>query len=402
MVIVGFDYGVYRHSVCAIDEDGQVVLAQEVEHSSSALLKLLSALQRVVPGSEVRVGIERSSGVLVDMLAEFGFRVFAINPKQIDRWRQFGQGSVAKDDGRDALAIANALRLRPEAFKEVEDSPARAQVRQLIGMRDAIVRGRTEWLHRLVAALRPAMPTVLDLVDPQTEWGLAVLIRIAQVSRPTRLRASTLSKLMVRVRKVTPEDVVAALRADQASMSTRSWDGIATVAGFAAKQLVQLNRQHKAIKRTMLAAIDRFVAEAGPEAQRDIEIIQSMPGAGPHLVAALIAYGWGAVEDRDRQRVRRLGGVAPVTQQTGGRRRPRQSEVRQRRACQSRLREALHHWGRVATMYDAKAKARFAELKARGFTFGRSIRQLVDGLLIVLFSALKKGEVYVQPVAVAC
>ena len=50
----------------------------------------------------VAVAIETPHGVLVDALLEHGFAVFAINPKQLDRFRDRFTVAGAKDDRRDA------------------------------------------------------------------------------------------------------------------------------------------------------------------------------------------------------------------------------------------------------------------------------------------------------------
>ena len=53
--------------------------------------------------SEVAVGIEVPRGAMVEGLLERGFAVFAINPKQLDRFRDRYTVAGAKDDRRDAF-----------------------------------------------------------------------------------------------------------------------------------------------------------------------------------------------------------------------------------------------------------------------------------------------------------
>jgi hypothetical protein len=43
-------------------------------------------------------------------LVERGFQVYAINPKQLDRFRDRYSMSGAKDDRRDAFVLADSLR----------------------------------------------------------------------------------------------------------------------------------------------------------------------------------------------------------------------------------------------------------------------------------------------------
>ena len=58
----------------------------------------------------VFVAIEVPHGPVVESLMERGFRVHAINPKQLDRFRDRFSPAGAKDDSRDAEVLADALR----------------------------------------------------------------------------------------------------------------------------------------------------------------------------------------------------------------------------------------------------------------------------------------------------
>jgi Transposase len=68
----------------------------------SALRKSLTRLAR-------RIAIEVPRGALVETLAERGFPVFSINPKQLDRFRDRYSPAGAKDDSRDTFVLADSL-----------------------------------------------------------------------------------------------------------------------------------------------------------------------------------------------------------------------------------------------------------------------------------------------------
>jgi hypothetical protein len=65
-----------------------------------------------------------------------------------------------------------------------------------------------------------------------------------------------------------------------------------------------------------------------------------------------------------------------------------------RTGCNGRLRNALYHWARVASQYDAPSHRYYGRLRARGHTHGRALRSLADRLLRVLVAMLKSGELY--------
>ncbi len=56
------------------------------------------------------------------MLIERRFQVFALNPKQLARFRERRTVAGAKDDRRDALALADALRTDLPSFRAVHVS----------------------------------------------------------------------------------------------------------------------------------------------------------------------------------------------------------------------------------------------------------------------------------------
>ncbi len=54
---------------------------------------------------------------MVETLIERSFKVHAINPKQMDRFRDRFTLAGAKDDSRDAEVMASALRTDPRCFR---------------------------------------------------------------------------------------------------------------------------------------------------------------------------------------------------------------------------------------------------------------------------------------------
>ena len=58
--------------------------------------------------SQILAAIEVPHGPVVETLIERGFKVHAINPKQMDRFRDRFTMAGAKDDSRDAEVMASA------------------------------------------------------------------------------------------------------------------------------------------------------------------------------------------------------------------------------------------------------------------------------------------------------
>jgi hypothetical protein len=86
---VGIDWGYETHQVCLVDATGHVHHTRRVAHDRGALeayLAELLAYTGVAPG-QIAVAIEAPRGALVATLVERGVAVSAINPKQLDRFR---------------------------------------------------------------------------------------------------------------------------------------------------------------------------------------------------------------------------------------------------------------------------------------------------------------------------
>ena len=95
-------------------------------------------------------------------------------------------------------------------------------------------------------------------------------------------------------------------------------------------------------------------------------------------------------ERRDYHALRCLSGVAPVTKRSG-----KSVLVLRRMATSKRLRDAVHHWVRVAVIHDPICKARYAALRARGHGHARSLRTVGDRLLKVACKMLENGTTFV-------
>ncbi len=172
--------------------------------------------------------------------------------------------------------------------------------------------------------------------------------------------------------------------------------GTVAAATATVRLLVQRLKLYNEQAREVKLTLDKLLAKFGEQAaesggQRDAEILLSMPGVGRVVVATLLAEAYRALVARDYQGLRTLCGVAPVTQQSGKKRR-----VLMRQACNPRLRDAVYHWARVASQGDHKWKAKYAALRASGHSHGRALRGIADRLLSVACAMLKEQSFYRQ------
>jgi transposase len=136
-----------------------------------------------------------------------------------------------------------------------------------------------------------------------------------------------------------------------------------------------------------LSEVGSDTSDHGPERPTDVAVLRSLPGVGRIVAATLLAEASQAIADRDYQALRSYAGVAPVTRQSGNKK-----IVVMRRGCNNRLRIAVYHWSRVATMCDERSRSYYVKLRARGHSHGRALRTLADRWLTVLVAMLKTHE----------
>src|SRR5271157_5217728 len=122
---VGIDWASETHQVCLVAADGKIIGERAFAHGGAGLAEMCDWLV-TTSGEEpptVAVAIEAPHGPVVEILLERRFQVDAVNPKQLDRFRDRFTVAGAKDDRRDAYVLADALRTDRHCFRRltVED-----------------------------------------------------------------------------------------------------------------------------------------------------------------------------------------------------------------------------------------------------------------------------------------
>src|SRR5262249_47821743 len=86
---VGIDWATKAHQVCVLDAHRNVLAEVVVTHKGDAIAKFAEELIAIAGGSPtvIAVAIETPHGAILDTLMDRGIAVFAINPKQLDRFR---------------------------------------------------------------------------------------------------------------------------------------------------------------------------------------------------------------------------------------------------------------------------------------------------------------------------
>ena len=205
-----------------------------------------------------------------------------------------------------------------------------------------------------------------------------------------RIRARTVANFLKRhrVRRINAAEVLDRLREPALSVAPGTTEAAAAHLEVVWSQLAvtgqQLARAYREMDR--LTAVLPDSAEEGPgtPAQRDVDILSSLPGIGRIVLATLLAEAHDAVRRRDYQALRCLCGVAPVTRRSG-----KSVIVVRRLAAHNRLQDAVYHWASIAIQHDAISKSKYAALRSRGHRHARALRSVADRLLQVACAMLQ-------------
>ena len=396
---VGIDWATAAHQVAALDPERRLIAERSAAHTGEALAALadwLTALASEAP-ERVAVAIEVPRGAVVETLLERGFHVFALNPKQLDRFRDRHTVAGAKDDRRDAFVLADALRTDQPAFRRIHpEDPLTVQLRELSRVEDDLVQEFTRLSNRLREQLVRFYPQPLALSPAVDEPWLWTLLELA----PTPAAAQRLTRAKVdrllrahRIRRFTADDLMARLQAPALHVAPGTAEAASVHIALLVPRLRLLRDQRTDCARRIEELLTRLGEDQDVAGQRgehrDVAILRSLPGVGRTVTATMLAEASRALAARDYHGLRAQAGIAPVTQQSGKR-----VLVLMRRGCNRRLRYAVYHWGRVAIQGDPKARAHYEQLRRRGHSHGRALRGVVDRLLAMLMAMLRTRTLY--------
>jgi transposase len=292
--------------------------------------------------------------------------------------------------------LADSLRTDGRAYRRIDnDHPDVIELREWSRMATDLTAEDVALCNQARQQLSRFYPQILELSGDTGEAFILALLEAAPTpAKAQRLRSAQIEKLLRdhKIRRWTSDEILAILRKPALVVAPGTTEA-------AVGHLRQLVARIRLVRRQLAECrekLDEILARLGAEeAQgrknepRDVEILLSLPGVGRIVAASLLAEASRPLRDRDYQALRTLSGIAPVTKRSG-----RTLVVEMRRACNLRLRDALHHAARNAGQTDDAWKTRCAALRARGQTHGRACRGVADALLRVALAMLRTRTLY--------
>src|SRR5262245_40052296 len=288
----GVDWASESHHVFLTDGDGRKKGERVFKHSGEGLAEMaawLLATSGAVEGSKIQVAIEVPHGPVVETLIERGFQVHAINPKQMDRFRDRFTLAGAKDDSRDAEVMASALRTDPRCFRllAVAD-PVVIELRAWSRIAEDLGAERNRLTNRLREQLWRYFPAILELEnDLGAEWLLDLWETVPTPDKAARIHETTIAKLLKRnrIRRFDAAHVLDVLRKPPVQVAAGTTEAASAHITTLIARVRLVNRQLKDAHHRLDALTARLIpteeAEPGQRKQHDVEILASLPAGSP-------------------------------------------------------------------------------------------------------------------------
>jgi transposase len=384
---IGLDWGGTSHAVCAVDDCGGVQTRFEARHDHAGLTDLVRRLAKFGQPSQLKIAIERPSGLLVDTLVDAGFVVVPIHPNAVKACRSRYSAAHAKTDGSDAYLLADLLRTDGHRFEPLHpECDAVKALRALSRTRDDLVAKRTALGNQLRALLDSFWPgAAATFAEVESPIAIAFVLRYPTPQAAAHLGEKRLASFLAQHRysgRRTARELLERLRnAPQTQAGPLEAD--------AKGELV----------RSLALVLERLVAQIALVSSRiehdllateDGTWLTSFPRIG-RINAAQLYAEIGSVRERypTDAALAAEAGAAPVTRQSG-----KSHSVAFRWACNTRLRQALTTFADNSRHSSPWAADIYQRARARGAKHPHAIRVLARAWLRVLWRCWRDRRPY--------
>lgn len=397
-VFVGVDWSEESHDVCVMDVEGRVVASGKVTNDLGGVARLHDLVGRALDADDevdpvVSVGIETDRGLLVQALVTAGYRVHAVNPLSVDRYRDRHRVSGAKSDPGDARVLADMVRTDAHQHRLVAGDSDQVEAIKLVARsHQSAIWSRRRLANQVRSALREFHPAALLVFDDITHGDALAVLEIA----PTPELGRTLSKAKIASalrrggRKLNvdkrAEQIYETLRLEQLAQPARVAEAYGSIVASLVKVIAAHNRQIDELEELLT---DHFGQHP------DADILRSLPGLGV-VTGARVLGEFGDDPDRyatpkDRKN---YAGTSPLTVASGTRRVVRARHIRNRR-----LADALHWWAFNAISRSPGARALYDKRRAAGDTHSGALRVVGNRLVGILHGCLRTRTLYNEDLA---
>jgi transposase len=367
VLFVGDDWAEDHHDIEVQDEQGRVLARARLPEGIAGITRLHALIGRFAgpdaePG-EVAVGIETDRGLWVTALRAAGYTVYAINPRQVARYREPVAGDSA---GAEAIKVA-------------------ARTHQTLTWE------RTRQVQRLRHQLREYFPAALEAFeDLDAPDALELLAKAPDPARAARLTRAQVAAALKRARRRDiagkTDAILAALRTEQMRQPQPLAEAYAAAVRSLTVIIAALNGEIATMERQVTACF---------RGHPDAAIYLSQPGLGEILGARELGeFGDDAHRYASAKARKNYAATSPVTRQSG-----KKKTVMARFIRNDRPADALHRQAQSALRASPGARAFYDEQRDRGLNHDAALRALSNRLVGILHGCLKTRTLYDEATA---
>lgn len=376
---VGLDWAAREHAVCVIDERGVVAARFTIAHTAAGMTGLVARLTRIAPPNELRVAIERPTGLIVDTLVEAQFAVVPIHPNVVKAARPRYSAAQGKTDLGDAYLLADLLRTDGHRFRTLTPlSDETKALRGLTRVRDDLVGQRVATANQLRCLLEQFWPGAVELfADIDSPIALEFLDRYPTPQSASALGEKRMALFLARhsyTGRRTPSELVERLRSAPRSVAGELESD---AKGEGVRALVAVLTALVARIATLTAAVEHAV-----DAHPDSKIVTPLFRSGRLCAASILAE---LGDDRARytsaEQLAAETGAAPVTRESGKHR-----AVTFRWACNMRLRAAFATLADTTRHTNPWARSVYQRARDRGHEHAHALRILARAWCRVIWT----------------
>jgi transposase len=384
---VGLDWATREHAVCVVDERGAVITRFTAAHTASGMTDLVARLTKLAPATELRIAIERPTGLVVDTLVEQQFAVVPIHPNAVKAARPRYSAAQGKTDLGDAYLLADLLRTDGHRFRTLAPlSDETKGLRGLVRVRDDLVGLRVATANQLRCLLEQFWPGAMEIfADVDSPIALEFVDRYPTPQSASALGEKRMAAFMARhayCGRRSARELLERLRAAPPSVAG---DLEAEAKGECVRAFVAVLRPLVAQIATITAAVEHAV-----DAHPDGKIVTPLFRSGRVCAAQILAE---IGDDRGRfvsgDHLAAEGGAAPVTRESGKHR-----AVSFRWACNMHLRTALTTLADTTRHTNPWARAIYQRARDRGHEHPHAIRILARAWCRVIWTCWQQRVPY--------
>jgi transposase len=396
VLFVGDDWAEDHHDIEVQDGQGRVLARARLPEGIAGITRLHALTGQFAgpdtePG-EVTVGIETDRGLWVTALSAAGYAVYAINPRQVARYRERHGTSGAKSDKADAHTMAGMVRADARQLRPVAgDSPEAEAIKVAARAHQTMIWERTRQVQRLRHQLREYFPAALEAFgELDAPDALDLLAKAPDPARAARLTRAQVAAALKRARRRDVAGktgaILAALRGEQLRQPEPLAEAYAAAVRSLTVIIAALNGEIATMERQVTACF---------RGHPDAAIYLSQPGIGEILGARQLGeFGDDPHRYASAKARKNYAATSPVTRQSG-----KKKTVMARFIRNDRLADAVHRQAQSALRASPGARAFYDELRDRGLDHNAALRALSNRLVGILHGCLKTRTLYDEATA---